>query len=201
MKIIGNIRNYTLGAVLLGTAAISTPIKAQSPNPKVDTFERTIPPQGTDNDSVLKSAPSPKITIKGEDTNAKIVVDISKNVLYKYDDNGKAEKAFLIASGAPRTPTHKGVRIVTHKEYYPYKKAPANSKRRRTPKAFGPKIICVDIIDPKTGEQSSIGEFIHGNNDYSSLGRYRSHGCMRMDNEVITYLAEEVKRGDIVIIK
>ena len=98
----------------------STPIKAQTYKP--DSFERTITPQGTSNHSVLSCAPSPKIKIKGENTNAKIVVDLSTNILYKYDSNGNAEEAFLIASGARRTPTHKGVRIVTHKEYYPYKK-------------------------------------------------------------------------------
>ncbi len=48
---------------------------------------------------------------------------------------------------------------------------------------------------------SQTGQFIHGNNDISSLGKYASLGCIRMDNEVIKKLAKEVKRGDIVVIR
>ena len=45
------------------------------------------------------------------------------------------------------------------------------------------------------------GQFIHGNNDVTSIGKRASKGCIRMDNEVIKYLASIVKRGDFVIIK
>jgi len=67
-------------------------------------------------------------------------------------------------------------------------------------------IICLNKIDPKTGEQSSTGEFIHGCRSYektfeSTPDRYVSHGCMRMDNEVIKALAPTVEKGEIVIIK
>ena len=67
-------------------------------------------------------------------------------------------------------------------------------------------IICLNKLDPKTGEQSSIGEFIHGCRSYqatfeSNPGRYVSHGCMRMDNSVIKELAPSVEKGEIVIIK
>lgn len=78
--------------------------------------------------------------------------------------------------------------------------APRRSKRRRHPSAYGPKIICLDILDTKTGEKSHIGEFIHGNNDSTSIGKYASKGCMRMDNIVIKELAQNAKNGDIVLI-
>jgi lipoprotein-anchoring transpeptidase ErfK/SrfK len=55
-------------------------------------------------------------------------------------------------------------------------------------------------LDPETGEKSDIGEFIHGNRNSSTLGQYVSHGCMRMDNDVIKELAANAKRGDIVLI-
>ena len=42
---------------------------------------------------------------------------------------------------------------------------------------------------------------LHGNSNKSSLGKYASLGCIRMDNEVIKQLSKEVKRGDIIIIK
>ena len=58
------------------------------------------------------------------------------------------------------------------------------------------------IVDPKTGNNlGSNGEFIHGNNNASSIGTYASHGCIRMDNEVIKKLAAETEKGTYVLIK
>lgn len=194
VKIIGT--TLTLSALPL----LKAPMYAQVKD-SIDTFERTVPPQGTTDKDILMLAPNPEIKIKGENKKAKIVVDLSTNTLYKYNDEGKAESAYLIASGKPRTPTDKGIRIVSHVETYPYRTAPSRTKRRRNPGAYGPKAIILNKLNPETGEQSQTGEFIHGNNDKSSIGKYVSLGCMRMDNEVIKQIAKEVKRGDIVIIK
>ena len=171
-----------------------------------DSFERSVTPFGIQDYSALLNAPNPDITIAGEKKKAGIVVDISKNILYRYDKEGNPVNAYLIASGKKSTPTDKGVRIVTHKEKFPYRGAPKNSKRRRAPRDYGPMIICLNIIDVKTGEQSSTGEFIHGCRSYkttfeSTPDRYISHGCMRMANEVIEELAPAVEKGEIVIIK
>ena len=171
-----------------------------------DIFEYSITPQGVKDTSILKLAPKPDIVINGEKKKAGIIVDISTNILYRYDKNGNPINAYLIASGKKSTPTDKGVRIVTHKETFPYRGAPRRSKRRRAPRDYGPMIICMNKIDPKTGEQSSTGEFIHGCRSYektfeSTPDRYVSHGCMRMDNEVIKDLAPTVEKGEIVIIK
>lgn len=172
----------------------------------IDTYEKSITPQGVKNEDVLVLAPKPDIMIAGEKKKAGIIVDLSKNILFRYDKNGKPINAYLIASGKKSTPTDKGVRIVTHKEKFPYRGAPRRAKRRRAPKDYGPFIICLNKLDPKTGEQSSTGEFIHGCRSYektfeSTPDRYVSHGCMRMDNEIIAILAKEVERGEIVIIK
>lgn len=169
-----------------------------------DTFElceKNIPASGTCERSVLRSAPNPHVYIAGERKTAAIVVDVSKNVLYHYDEEGEPVTAYLIASGKKSTPTHTGVRYVSHVETYPYSSAPAGSKRRRNPRDYGPKIIILDKLDVETGERSSCGEFIHGNRNPESIGTYASKGCMRMDNEVIKYLSAQVKRGDIVLIK
>ena len=171
-----------------------------------DSFTSSITPQGVTDKSVLKNAPKPDIVIAGEKKKAGIVVDIGTNILYRYDKEGNPINAYLIASGKKSTPTDKGVRIVTHKEKFPYRGAPRRSKRRRAPRDYGPMIICLNKLDPKTGEQSSIGEFIHGCRSYeatfeSNPGRYVSHGCMRMDNNVIKELAPTVEKGEIVIIK
>lgn len=199
MKILNKVRTCAIAAVAALPLIAATPTYSQSV--KHDSFEYSVPPSGTDKPSFLAKAPNPSVVIQGKKRNAAIVVDLSTNVLYKYNDKGKAEKAYRIASGKKSTPTHTGVRVVTHIETFPYRSAGPNTKRRRHPKDYGPKIICLNILDPKTGEQSPIGEFIHGNNNASSIGKYASHGCMRMDNEVIKQLVQEVKRGDIVLIK
>lgn len=188
-------------AIMLSLVPLNSASTQAQTNNEPDKFRHEICTSGTQTTSVLKNAPNPYIKIQGMEQIATIVIDLSKNVLYKYDTLGKPEKAYLIASGAKATPSKKCVQIVTHIETFPYKSAPRTTKRRRNPRAFGPKTICLNILDPITGEQKQTGQFIHGNNDINSLGKYASHGCIRMDNEVIKQLAKEVKRGDIVIVK
>lgn len=161
----------------------------------------SVPAKGTTSREILAKAPSPDVTIQGIKKKAVIVVDLSENILYKYDKNGKPEKAYLIASGKKSTPTSIGVRVVSHVESYPYRGAPAGSKRRRSPGAYGPRIIILENLNPKDGTKSPTGEFIHGNNNASSIGKYASNGCMRMDNDVIRELSNQVKRDDIVLIQ
>ena len=162
------------------------------------TYIQTVTAQGTTDINVLKNAPSPDVYVKSELKKATIVIDLSKNILFKYDSDGNPTKAFLVASGKKSTPTEVGVRIVSHVEIYPYHTAPSGTKRRRNPKAYGPKIIILNKLNTVNGEQSPFGEFIHGNNDATSIGKYASQGCIRMDNEVIKELSTQVKRGDIV---
>jgi len=197
-----------IGKIFAMTSVFAiTPIQAAGYNllniteQKPDTFTRSIPPQGTDDKTILMNAPKPNVKIQGKNKIAKVVVDLTSNVLYKYDSTGSPQKAYLIASGRPNMKTEKGVRIVSHIEKFPYRGAPRRSKRRRRPRAYGPFIIVLNKIDTKTGEESSTGQFIHGTNVPSSIGKYVSHGCMRMDNEIITELSKEVKRGDIILIK
>lgn len=169
---------------------------------KTDTVGFICPtPEGSTDSLLLRSAPNPEVAVMGEKKNAAIVVDISENVLYHYDENGKPSCAYLVATGKKNTPTDTGVRVVTHIESYPYKGAPASTKRRKQPWNYGPKIICLEKLNPQTGEKALTGEFIHGNNNYKSLGKHSSLGCIRMDNEVIKKLAKIIKRGDIVLIK
>ena len=202
MRIINSIQKIGITCSLITLPVLSA--RAVINQPAKDTFvkmETPIPPKGSSEKSVLLNAPNPFINIAGEDKTAKFVVDLSSNTLYSYNTFGEAEKAFSVASGKKSTPTEKGIRIVTHVETYPYRTAPRSTKRRRNPGAYGPKIICLNKIDQLTGEQSQTGEFIHGTNNLSSIGKYISQGCIRMDNEVIKQLSEEVKRGDIIIIK
>ena len=200
-----NIRQIMLTMAVAGS--ITATAQAVKNNPETlqkDSFSTStvnIPPTGTAEDSIMLCAPSPQIKIQGESKNARIVVKLSTNVLYKYNEDGKAVMAYRVASGKKTTPTKTGVRVVSHVESYPYKSAPENTRRYRKPWDYGPKIICLETLDPETGKKGSTGQFIHGNHNPASIGKYASLGCVRMDNEIIKALAEEVTRGDIVIIK
>lgn len=160
-----------------------------------------IPPKGSTNPEHLKNAPSPIITVAGEEKLAVIVVDTKTNTLYKYDDNGKPEIVYSVATGKKYTPTRKGIRMIDHVEDYPYKTA-YGTKRKKNPKNYGPNVIYLVSINTKTGEVTgSNGQFIHGNNNEKSLGTQASLGCVRMDNEVIKKLSKEVKENTYVLIQ
>ncbi|MBD5401670.1 L,D-transpeptidase [bacterium] len=172
--------NSTYGLNILQNKKITEPLlnfKTYAVDPKTSggifsNSAKTVPlppAQGTTDPKILVHAPSPKVEIQGKTKVATIVVDLSKNVLYKYNSDGKPEKAFLVASGKKSTPTHTGVRVVSHIETYPYKGAPPLSKRRKNPKAYGPKIIVLETLNPKTGEKGLTGEFIHGTSNPKAL--------------------------------
>ncbi len=192
-------------AIAVAGAAMPAITYAQQDNKiKHDTFElqhTTVPVTGSSDSILLAHAPKPDITVAGEKKSASFVVDLSQNVLYRYDDKGHAVEAFLVASGKKTSPSKKGIFAVTHVESYPYRFAPRRAKRRRNPSAYGPKIICLETVNSVTGERGVTGQFIHGNNDAKSLGKYASLGCIRMDNEIIKRLAAQVKRGHFVLIK
>lgn len=153
----------------------------------------------------LKAAPSPIITIANEEKIAGIVIDLSKNKLYRYDSLGNVTDGYIIASGKlgknGKSITGCGIRMVDHIEKYPYSGA-YGTKRKLNPKAYGPNVLYLVSINPKDGScVGSNGEFIHGNNDFSSLGKYASKGCIRMENAVIRKFADEVEKGTYVLIK
>ncbi len=166
-------------------------------------IQAKITPKGTSDHRVLSQAPSANIKVKGVNKKARIVVDLTTNVLYYYDENGEAQRAYSVASGAIRgknaAPTPDGAYVVCYVENYPYRNAPRTSKRYKNPRDYGPKIIILRKLDKRNGETSETGVFIHGNRNASTIGKYVSHGCIRMDNEVIKYLSDCVQSGDIVL--
>ena len=198
-----NLKNYIKAAILTGTFSLTTlNLNAGIKEIKQDSIEITkeVPAKGTTSTYILNKAPNPFLTIQGEKKTAKIVVDLSTNILFKYTDEGIPEIAYRIASGKKSTPTDTGLRVVSHVERYPYKSAPEKTRRYKKPWDYGPRIICLETLDPDTGRKGSTGEFIHGTNNPNSIGKYASLGCMRMDNDIIKKLSTEVKRGDLVLI-
>ena len=202
MRIINPIKPLALvSAMTLLPIQMNNILKAQIPIQDefvLNTDSKLVEAQGTKDSKVLSKAPSPNVYVNAEIKIATIVVDLSKNYLYKYDPDGIPTAVYLVASGKKSTPTNTGIRVVSHVETYPYRTAPKATKRRRNPRDYGPKIIILNELNPVNGQQSPCGEFIHGNNNPNSIGKYASKGCIRMDNEVIKELSTQVKRGDIV---
>ena len=167
---------------------------------KSDNSKKIIPPRGTTEYNVLVSAPSPQITVTGKTMSAKLVVDIRNNALYKYDKKGFPLKAYAVATGAYGTRTLPGLRIVTYKERFPYLGAP-NSKRALDPYSYGPYILFLNKVDPKTGRQCVMEQLLHGNGNEYSIGRKVSHGCIRTNNKVMRdEISKEVVRGDYILL-
>lgn len=198
---------------ILGVASLTFCLTASPLNAK-DTFEKE-PPQTELVDSVgyktllskevLEQAPSPVITIAGEEKIAGIVVDVTENRLFRYDSLGCVIDGYVIASGkigrSGKSITDLGIRQVDHVEDYPYRNA-YGTKRKRNPRDYGPNVLYLVSINPETGAcEGSNGEFIHGNNNPSSLGKHSSKGCIRMENEVIYKIAREIENGTYVLIK
>lgn len=203
-------------AMLMYMNALSKPIQAETKDDISDTNVETVE---TVNDTMhiseynptalsfkdLINAPNPLININGKNINAGIVVDVNNNKLYRYTPDGEIIDGYHVATGIldknGKSITDTGIRQVDHIETYPYKSA-VGTKRKRNPKAYGPNILYLTIVNPKTGEiLGSNGEFIHGNNNPASIGTHASHGCVRMDNEVIQQFAKEVPVGSYVLIK
>lgn len=202
MRILACCRNL-FGATVISGMMMSSPVAINSQTLKKDSFELVtskVVPSGTTDSLVLANAPSPSFKLQGKNKNATIVVDLTNNIMYHYDNNGKPMTAYAVATGAKSTPTHTGLRVVSHVETFPYKTAPQSSKRRQSPRDFGPNILILDTVDPKTGERGITGEFIHGNRNYEIVAKrqYASHGCIRVDNEIIKEFAKKIKPGSFV---
>ena len=199
-----------LASFLTAGVICATDINKNTSNKYEDTFELTteILQQSTTEDlkkgstskALLKKAPSPVIFIAGKKVNARLVIDVSTNRLYKYNKQGKAEVVYSVATGKKSTPTKTGIRKVSAIENYPYKTA-YGTKRKKNPKDYGLHVILLDYVNPKTGKiYGSNGQFLHGNKNVSTIGKYVSKGCIRMDNNVIKQMAKEIKKGDYVLI-
>ena len=145
---------------------------------------------------------SPELTVGDKTVYPAIVVSLSEGRLYHYDYDTYLYDVYPIASGKTSTPTKSGLRIINNIENYPYNEAPKSTKRYKNPNDYGTHILNLSIVDPKTGEiTGNDGQYIHGTFKPDSIGKKVSKGCIRVQNEVIDFLAETLKAGQYVLIK
>lgn len=145
---------------------------------------------------------SPEIQIGDEYIYPAVVVDLSENMLYYYDLGGYLADVYPVASGKKSTPTKPGLRIITGIEKFPYNKASSKTKRYKNPENYGSNVICLSNVDIKTGKiTGSDGQFLHGTFIPHLLGKRVSNGCIRVHNDIIELLADELDKGQYVLIK
>ena len=192
------VRNIVVATPLLFAAPI---IGAMSSELNKDTFEKTV----QDDKFINVHDPnilSPSIKVAGEDVYPAIVIDKSDNKLYFYDLDGYLDSDFSVGLGKATTPTHSGVRVITSIEEYPYASAHPKTKRHNSPDEYGPKVICLGIVDTETGEVTGYnGEFIHGTDKPQSIGKNQSKVCIRMNNDEVNKLADWLFVGQYVLIR
>lgn len=108
-----------------------------------------------------------------------IVVKIPGRLLELYED-GKIYKKYMVAVGKSDTPSPIGEWVVAWKSY-------------RNGDIFGTRFIALNVPWGAYG--------IHGTNQPWSIGRFASHGCIRMRNKDIEELFEWVPVGTPVRIE
>ena len=108
----------------------------------------------------------------------KILVDVEESKLYLFE-NDELKKEYKCSGGKWSTPSPIGTWTVTSKAKWG--------------EGFGGSWMGLNVPWGKFG--------IHGTLDPYSLGWSSSHGCIRMDNDVIVQLSKEVKPGSYVLIQ
>lgn len=117
----------------------------------------------------------------------RIVVSIPDRKLILID-NGRIVKTYAVAVGAPETPSPTGTfQVVTRVPdpawYQPGKVVPPGPGNPLGPRWIG---------------LSQKGYGIHGTNSPRSIGKAKSHGCIRMRNADVEELFALVDIGDVV---
>ena len=127
-------------------------------------------------------------------TNHLLVLNTKKNTMGYYV-NYKMVRTFKIASGKPTTPTPIGkTKIVNKIKNRPYYTGGIPGGSPNNP--LGDRWLGL----PLAGTLGNVYA-IHGNNNSSSIGKHVSGGCVRMYNDEVRWLFDQIPIGTDVIIK
>jgi lipoprotein-anchoring transpeptidase ErfK/SrfK len=143
----------------------------------------------------LATVPAPR----WGDKLARAVVDLSEHRITIYGPQGEVQRVFPVASGAAATPTDTGIKVVSDHVANPTSLAWALWPESQG-RAFGTRLLDLSWYDPATGRSWGSGEELHGTYATDSIGTYASHGCVRMTNDDVEWVYQNVAVGDIVVI-
>ncbi|WP_223588277.1 L,D-transpeptidase family protein [Neobacillus bataviensis] len=122
-----------------------------------------------------------------------IIINKRTNTLAFYD-GGHLVRSFKVATGKTRSLTPEGkFRIVNKIKNRPYYTGHIAGGDPRNP--LGDRWMG---LEARGTYGTTYG--IHGNNNENSIGKYVSHGCVRMHNEEVRWLFDQVKMFTTVVI-
>ncbi|MDN4072232.1 L,D-transpeptidase [Fictibacillus terranigra] len=120
-----------------------------------------------------------------------LIINLQSNELAYYK-NGMLIKTFSIASGKPATPTPQGIYKIANKiKNRPYYKEHIAGGDPKNP--LGDRWMGLSV-------NPQISYAIHGNNNENSIGQHVSSGCIRMHNEEVRWLYDQITVQTTVII-
>ncbi|MYL53614.1 L,D-transpeptidase family protein [Pontibacillus yanchengensis] len=124
-----------------------------------------------------------------------LIVNKSTNQL-AYIDDGKVENVYPVATGKTNDLTPEGLHTITVKAKDPYyRKLDIPGGDPRNP--LGSRWIG---FDAKGTDGRIYG--VHGTNQPSSIGKYISNGCIRMNNKDVEYIYDRIPIGTkIAVVK
>jgi lipoprotein-anchoring transpeptidase ErfK/SrfK len=152
---------------------------------------------GRSNVALHTAAVRPKVT--DDSLGHTIVVRLNQNRLYLYD-GFTIVRSWSVATAKPGFTTPTGIWRIYDKKVDPtwYNPAPngwAASEPAVIPGGPG------NPMGPRALYITAPGLIrIHGTSDEASIGRYASHGCIRMHNDEVVQLYPQVQVGDHVVI-
>lgn len=122
-----------------------------------------------------------------------IIINKANNQLAYYE-NDKLVKVFPVATGKKASYTPEGkFKIVTKIVNRPYYKGNIRGGDPKNP--LGKRWLGINARNTPGNTYA-----IHGNNDSNSIGKYISAGCIRMYNEDVQWLYDEVRMNTVVLI-
>ena len=150
-------------------------------------------------DAVAASRSVPKApSISGK--SVRVLIDLSEHRLFVYDDLGSLQRVFPVAIGAESSPTDAGVKVVCEKMADPTALAEKLWPESKG-SAFGKRLIDLNWYDAMTGAQTVSDEELHGTYEDASIGTKASHGCVRLSNDNIEWIYQNLSLGDLVLIR
>lgn len=197
----GDYGGQTVSAVTAFQSSTGLPLTGKLDKQTYETLLKIKPQDGKqiweDPSSTAQSVPE-RPTVSGK--MARVLIDLSEHRLFVYDSAGSVQRVFPVASGAEDTPTDPGVKVVNAKLEDPTELAEKlwpDSKGL----AFGKRLIDLNWFDVETGSQTVSDEELHGTYVLQSIGSYASHGCVRLTNQSIEWLYQNLAIGDILVIR
>lgn len=191
----------TVAAVSAFQQSRSLPVTGKVDRATIEALDQVAPQPGKKiwEDAASASQAAPSVPYLGGKT-ARILIDLSEHRLFVFEAGGSLERVFPVATGAPETPTDPGTKIVYEKLADPSALA-AKLWPESKGKAFGKRLIDFSWYNPETKTSTVSDEELHGTYVLDSLGQNASHGCVRMHNDAIEWMYQNIQVGDLVVIQ